>query len=475
MMKIKIGKTLIQIFINGTINFLLIILLSIILCGQSYAQWAHWENTNFPDTAKVNTIVTKDSSIFVGTNGDGIFVSTNNGEDWKSINVGLQSMFIHSILIIGKSLRAGQARIFAGTETGVSVSTDNGESWRSINSGLSGLGVWSLADSADPAGDTTIFAGAWSGVYSSTDWGETWEVTGLSSTTAPVKSILIYGNIIEAATFSEGIFFSHDNGLTWKHRDVAPKGTLDYFPIPVSAPIYSISLLSGLGQIVNMIGTIGGIYWEYLDDTNFVADTSFAKFVKQEPPILCFASRNDTLFTALDGYLYELFWRYYITRTPTYPGYPDLIDTTIGYTAIHLRNISWLGSRTIYSLALNNTYIFAVTEEGIWRFRFPGLEAITGVESSQKIPAGFVLEQNYPNPFNPATTIRYNIPKAADVTLKVYDILGNVVQTLVNKEQQPGSYIVQFAAGSRRLSSGVYFYRLQAGSFLRTKKMILLQ
>ena len=103
------------------------------------------------------------------------------------------------------------------------------------------------------------------------------------------------------------------------------------------------------------------------------------------------------------------------------------------------------------------------------------MEAITGVESSQKIPAGFVLEQNYPNPFNPATTIRYNIPKAADVTLKVYDILGNVVQTLVNKEQQPGSYIVQFAAGSRRLSSGVYFYRLQAGSFLRTKKMILLQ
>ena len=138
MMKIKTGKKLEQNCIISTNNFLLIILLSIILLGKSYAQWAHWENTNFPDTVKINTIVTKDSSIFAGTNGDGIFISTNNGEDWKSINEGLQGKFIHTILIIGKSLRPGGARIFAGTEKGVSVSTDNGGSWRSINSGLSG-------------------------------------------------------------------------------------------------------------------------------------------------------------------------------------------------------------------------------------------------------------------------------------------------------------------------------------------------
>ncbi|MGA8264582.1 MAG: hypothetical protein WB779_09090 [Ignavibacteriaceae bacterium] len=125
-MKIKIGKTLKQNCSNGTNNLIPIILLSIILCGQSYAQW---ERTNLPDTVKVNTIVIRDSSIFAGTNGDGIFVSTNNGENWKSINEGLQSKFIHTILITGKTLPAGQARIFAGTETGVSVSMDNGEKW----------------------------------------------------------------------------------------------------------------------------------------------------------------------------------------------------------------------------------------------------------------------------------------------------------------------------------------------------------
>ena len=446
MMKIKTGKKLKQNCIISTNNFLLIILLSIILLGKSYAQWAHWENTNFPDTVKINTIVTKDSSIFAGTNGDGIFISTNNGEDWKSINEGLQGKFIHTILIIGKSLRPGGARIFAGTEKGVSVSTDNGGSWRSINSGLSGLGVWSMAINEETAGDTTIFAGAWSGVYSSADWGETWEVTGLSSTTAPVKSILIHGNIIEAATFSEGIFFSQDDGLTWYHRDVAPKGTLDNFPIPISAPIYSISLFSGLGQTVNMIGTIGGIYYEYLGDKTFYPDTSFTKFVFviNDSTIPCFASRNDTLFTALNKHIFKIYWRYIYIRGY----YGNIIDSIPAYDVYSL---VYLANHDIYSLALNNTYIFAETEDGIWRYKYPGPATITGVENPQEAPAGFVLEQNYPNPFNPSTTINYNIPKAAQVTLKVYDILGNAVQTLVNKEQQPGSWRAEFIfTGCRR-------------------------
>ncbi len=90
-------------------------------------------------------------------------------------------------------------------------------------------------------------------------------------------------------------------------------------------------------------------------------------------------------------------------------------------------------------------------------------------------PKKFMLEQNYPNPFNPTTTIKYDIPKASYVTLKVYDILGNVVKTLVDKEQVAGNYQIQFAVGNRQLASGVYLYRLQAGSFVQTKKMILLK
>ena len=96
-------------------------------------------------------------------------------------------------------------------------------------------------------------------------------------------------------------------------------------------------------------------------------------------------------------------------------------------------------------------------------------------------PEEFALEQNYPNPFNPATKIKYTIPSVTLrqaqgdvlVSLKVFDVLGNEAAVLVNETQQPGNYEVEFKA--EKLSSGVYYYRLQAGSFVATKKMILLR
>ena len=102
------------------------------------------------------------------------------------------------------------------------------------------------------------------------------------------------------------------------------------------------------------------------------------------------------------------------------------------------------------------------------------------VEANINVPMKFTLEQNYPNPFNPTTKIKYtiqappNLPKGeALVQLKIYDILGNEVATLVNKKQQPGNYELTF--NGNNLSSGVYLYKLTAGSFTATKKMILLK
>jgi hypothetical protein len=105
------------------------------------------------------------------------------------------------------------------------------------------------------------------------------------------------------------------------------------------------------------------------------------------------------------------------------------------------------------------------------------------------IPTEYKLEQNYPNPFNPTTKIRYSIaasPKSSpkertlnEVRLKVYDILGNEIVTLVDEQKEAGYYEVEFSTGSfgdaTQLASGVYFYRLQAGSFISTKKMLLLR
>jgi hypothetical protein len=101
--------------------------------------------------------------------------------------------------------------------------------------------------------------------------------------------------------------------------------------------------------------------------------------------------------------------------------------------------------------------------------------AVKSVTSAENLasPSQFKLDQNYPNPFNPSTTIKYSVKENTLVSLKVYDILGNEVVALVNKVQPTGRYIINFDASS--LASGVYLYKLTAGSFIDTKKMIFLK
>lgn len=93
--------------------------------------------------------------------------------------------------------------------------------------------------------------------------------------------------------------------------------------------------------------------------------------------------------------------------------------------------------------------------------------------NKDELPTDFALYQNYPNPFNPSTTILYSIPEQSYVSLIVYDLIGNKVAALVEQKQPAGKYEVNFDAG--KLPSGIYFYTLQTGKFLQTKKLILLK
>jgi hypothetical protein len=94
-------------------------------------------------------------------------------------------------------------------------------------------------------------------------------------------------------------------------------------------------------------------------------------------------------------------------------------------------------------------------------------------EEAANVPLQFVLEQNYPNPFNPSTKIQFSIVHRQLTIVKVYDVLGREVATLVNAVKEPGTYTVEFDASS--LASGVYFYRLQAGTYVETRKLLLLK
>ncbi|MBT8380687.1 MAG: T9SS type A sorting domain-containing protein [Ignavibacteria bacterium] len=138
-----------------------------------------------------------------------------------------------------------------------------------------------------------------------------------------------------------------------------------------------------------------------------------------------------------------------------YTGFYDIVFTD--------ENSGWIyggGGGTL-------THIFRTTNGGVG-----GLVSVEDNQSKFKIN-NYILEQNYPNPFNPNTTIKYQIPELSFTTIKVYDVLGNEVATLINEELSAGEYENEFDATD--LTSGIYFYQLLTGEFIQTKKMVLLK
>jgi len=163
---------------------------------------------------------------------------------------------------------------------------------------------------------------------------------------------------------------------------------------------------------------------------------------------------------------------------------PMFIDSLNNF---HLQNISACIGAGVKSIYLAKDWVFApdVDLEGNPR-PFPedsnpdlgAFENLYGtptdiVVKENIIPIAFELKQNYPNPFNPSTIIKYSIPKQGNVTLKIFDVLGGEVATLVNKQQRQGNYEVEFDGAG--LTSGIYFYRLRAGEYIQLKKMLLIK
>jgi hypothetical protein len=133
---------------------------------------------------------------------------------------------------------------------------------------------------------------------------------------------------------------------------------------------------------------------------------------------------------------------------------------------------SGLLNTTVNTLAVSEGYLFAGADgSSVWRR--PLSDMITSVGSEALFPVEFILEQNYPNPFNPSTKVRYSVPNSSQVTLKIFNTLGEEIAILINEEKPAGTYELTWNA--ENLPSGIYFYRIQAGSFVQTKKMILMK
>jgi hypothetical protein len=163
-----------------------------------------------------------------------------------------------------------------------------------------------------------------------------------------------------------------------------------------------------------------------------------------------------------------------------FPTPQDTIYWDFGYTASD-SSAQW---DTIYSCGISLVWDSIPDFHDRWNFgqKFPvRIFSTTNVDENLVNPEGYVLYQNYPNPFNPSTKIKFTVPfliasgtkQSEIVCLKVYDILGNKITTLVNEEKSPGSYEIEFDASG--FTSGIYYYRIESGKYSETKKMILLK
>ncbi len=146
--------------------------------------------------------------------------------------------------------------------------------------------------------------------------------------------------------------------------------------------------------------------------------------------------------------------------------HPHVLSDQWGYAYpwAHLRHIS---NRTnLWYVNLGHLYMYHLLQD-------PASTPSTSVTVVDQVPTGYTLAQNYPNPFNPTTTIRFSIPQAEFVTLKVYDVIGREVAVLVSDQLHPGTYTATWTA--HNVSSGAYCYRIEAGKFVSTKRFILLK
>jgi photosystem II stability/assembly factor-like uncharacterized protein len=412
----------------------------------------HWANMSEGlDITPVQCLVVEGSNIyFVGQGGFNTFHSTNGGIDWTSV-IGLSDYQVGGLIMSGSHVFAGTVgpKMIAGQSTSL-LSSDNGASWQIINNSPAPLFTQSCG-----MNDKYIFTGAlygYGGVYrysiDSSTWNPTWNKVYSGPPSwgmLPVQSVLVNGSRIYVGTTQIGIYYSPDNGTNWQ----AINNGLD-----TSTSVF-IALAAEGSNI--FAGTSTSSYMANITEKGIFHSTD-------NGAIWYSANRGltDSNITAL-----------------AVRGLKVFAATNSGGIFLSTNNgISWspfndgLPNPYISSVALNDSFVYAGIFGGVWKR--PLSEAIVSVLPPQNdIPLSFRLEQNYPNPFNPSTNISFSLPSKSFVRLKIFDVVGREVAVVISEELTAGRYTRQWNAG--RFSSGIYFYRLQTGSYTQTKKLLLLR
>jgi len=386
----------------------------------SRAQWVKSSvNTYGYSTGSIAVL---DSTVLVPVVASGFLRSTDQGTTWTSSSA-LASIFMILVVYDGAFL--------AGTSgQGIYRSTDLGVTWDASNTGLSNWNVTALAVCG-----RNIFAGTDSGLFVTSNGGSMWSRINSPLDTLRISAIAGSSDSIVVGTDS-GAFRLFNDGVSWTTVPTPlPKVNINALLIQGSTTFAGVAD-SRVNREGVYVSTDNGTSW-----SNGGPDSLF---------VFTLAGTGQAIFAGGAAGVY--------------------LSTNNGKSWKAVSE-GLLPQAYVWSLALVGSNILAATN-GLGIFHRPLSELVTSVtgESGHQ-PVAFSLEQNYPNPFNPSTTIRYELPISSRVRLGMYDILGREVSVLVNEWKSAGEYEVKFDGSD--LSSGVYFYRLQAGGFVQARKLLL--
>jgi len=464
-----------------------------------------------------------------GTN-EGVYKSTDGGTLWTNMingisepvgTIGIQALMVHPTNpnIVWAAVFNG----LADAVNGLYKTTDGGANWFSIINGIGTIKNF-LCLAMSPTDPNTIYAGSSflvtgqtgpSAIYKSTDGGANWflSVTGLPTDPTeinPVRTlnvstanpnVVTAGLFVNTATLLGGFYLSTDAGANWVQKN-------NGLPIIQSKLIRSAAIRPGFdNQFFLGLDYSGGTdigVWATTDGGNNWFDFNGGTMLNTYTirALVFNPTGNHTLFagrasaTPNLGGVYEYTFSFVPVELVSFSAEIFSSKVTLSWiTATELNNYGFQIERrnsesndwTNIGFVNGNgstteTHYYSFSDNSIpigkYFYRLKQMDFSGSYEYSSEIEAtvlevlnDFTLNQNYPNPFNPSTRISFSIPQNSFVTVKVFDVLGNEIETLVNRDLSAGSYDIEFV--SKNLTSGVYFYNLTAGEFTKTMKMIL--